>query len=108
MRGPNKCAWMAIGHSERYSKSCSNDYCGFHNVYTRRNTGMPKPCSGCGVGTQTQCQLCKSCGATRVSQKLRDTERRAWRIFTNKVLPSLLYTTSPRLNSTRHIVWHLP
>ena len=94
----NKCPWLATGHTERCGKDCINDYCWFQNVYIPRNTVMPKLCRGCGVGTQAECQLYKSCGARRVSQKLRDTERRARRIFTNKVIPLLLRTASSRLS----------
>ena len=54
-REQNKCAWLAIGHSEKCGGNCINNYCGFYNVYFRRSTITHKPCRGCGVGTKVDC-----------------------------------------------------
>ena len=70
--------------SGKMEDCCVNEYCWLHCVNIRRGAIISRLFRVCGVGTQAECQLCKSRGGGRIGQKLRDTERRARKIYTER------------------------
>ena len=69
MAETNQCRWLMIGRIDSCGKNCVYKHCRQHRAQLRKITVEPKPCRKCGVGTQSESRLCKSCGANRVQHK---------------------------------------
>ena len=81
MKKKNTCQWLIVSSPKQCGKSCIFEMCKQHRAQLRRRPNSePKLCRRCGVGTQSECQLCPSCGANRVSHLLANKEKRARRI----------------------------
>ena len=76
MKAQNTCAWITIGSLEPCSKPCVFEHCKVHRARLRRGAVLPKPCRECGVGTQSEAQLCGGCGSERIKYRLVSTEKR--------------------------------
>ena len=81
MKKKNTCQWLIVSSPKQCGKSCIFEMCKQNRAQLRpRPNSEPKPCRRCGVGTQSECQLCPSCGANRVSHLLANKEKRTRRI----------------------------
>ena len=85
MKGKEICQWLIVGSLEQCGKSCLDTYCGVHRMRLRKiiDHTAPMPCRLCGVGTQSEPHLCKSCGAEKVKKHLIRAEAKAKRLFPN-------------------------
>ena len=80
MKKKNTCKWHIVSSPKQCGKSCTFEMCKQHRAQLRRHPNSePQPCRRCGMGTQSECQLCPSCGANRVSHLLANKEKRARR-----------------------------
>ena len=84
----NQSCWLTIARLTKCGKNCMFEHCRHHRALLKKGSNAPNPCRKCGVGVQTESQLCKACGSNRVYQKLVYKERRARIIFT-RVLAQL-------------------
>ena len=83
MRGTQICRWLKVGAiGETCGKRCMVDFCKPHSYRMRGGSILPKPCRKCGRDTQSEPQLCTSCGATVAKINMRRTEKQA-RKFTS-------------------------
>ena len=90
MRGTQNCSWLKVGAiGETYVKRCTGEFCKLHSYRMRGDSILPKPCRKCGRATQSEPQLCTSCGATVAKINMTRTEKKA-RKFYKRVLAELI------------------
>ena len=89
MKGHKLCKWLLVGRITACGRSCMFEHCKHHRAQLRKGSKEPNPCRGCGVGTQSDSQLCRPCGSDRVQHKLQYKERQA-RIYFGKVIEELI------------------
>ena len=68
-------------------------FCKLHSYRMRGGSILPKPCRKSGRATQSEPQLCTSCGATVAEIIMRRTEKKA-RKFYKQVLAELVKSTT--------------
>ena len=86
MKAQNTCAWITICSLEPCRKPCVFEHCKVHRARLRRGAVLSKPCRKCGVGTQSEAQLCGGCGSERVKYRLVSTEKRVREHFPNMMV----------------------
>ena len=65
MRGTHNSSWLNVGAiGETCGKRCMGEFCKLHSYRMRGSSILPKPCRKCGLATQSEPQLCTSCGDT--------------------------------------------
>ena len=69
------------------------EFCKLHSYRMRGGSILPKPCRKCGRGTQSEPQLCTSCGTTVAKINMTRAEKKA-RTFYKRVLAELIKSTT--------------
>jgi hypothetical protein len=81
MKGFNICAWIKVGELATCDKSCCGTYCKIHLAKIRKGRQIPARCRSCGVGVQSDIQLCRDCGREKVRVRLLAKEKKARQYF---------------------------
>ena len=76
-----KCKWMTIGTTILCNKDSMYDYCRVHRFHMRKGHTAPRPCRGCGIGTNAETLLCRNCGNELAQSRIVAKEKRARKLF---------------------------
>ena len=94
MRGTQNCSWLKVVIiCEPCGKQCMGEFCKLHSYRIRVDSILSKPCRKCGRATQSEPQLCTSCGTTVAKINIRRTKKKA-RTFNKWVLAELVKSTT--------------